>query len=109
MNGSLEEQVGGGTVVTKFVWLFFLVSSPVGRIHLIKLPGKGFRIYDNCVPFGGLVFRQIGGAQRKPLSVLLVLKCPRDSVVYSEGVYSAALSASSYHSGLCVRKGTVHF
>ena len=36
-------------------------------------------VYDNCVPFGGSVFRQTRGAQRKPLSVFAVLKCPPES------------------------------
>lgn len=78
MNGPAEEQVGSRTVVAKFIWLFFLVSSVI-RINfpwLMKLSGRGFMIYDKCVPCRGSVFRQIRGAQRKRLSVFAAFKVP---------------------------------
>ena len=63
--------------VTKFVWVWcgLLVTSPVIRVNLprlMKILGRKEGIYDNWVPFGGCVFRQVSGVQRKPLSAFAV-------------------------------------
>ena len=66
---------GRRTVVTKFVWLWcpLLVSAPVMSPSSLVGETAGEGIYDDGVPFGGPVFRQMLGVQRQPFPALLLL------------------------------------
>ena len=69
---------GRRTVVTKFVWLWcpLLVSTPVMSPSSLVGETAGEGIYDDGVPFGGPVFRQVREVQRKPLLSLIHISEP---------------------------------
>ena len=63
------------TVCLSVVSTFSLLSCDKSQSSLVdETPREG--IYDSWVPFGGYVFRQIKGVQRKPLPASAVFQVP---------------------------------
>ena len=74
MSGPLEEHIGSMIACEELLsecgadFHSPPVMSPSSLVN--ETPGEG--IYDNRIPSGGFVFRQIRGVQRKTLSALAV-------------------------------------